>query len=200
MPLNALVIHFPPPHRFEAHCWNGWDGDYRRWRDCFSDEHYLSTLLAHSGASEETVPSMSGVAAVDWSRGGPHPYSYLPDDIQPALVKDKLRTGEGCGNEGHDRLQAAAWRTFVAADEVDADSAVCEVAREEQKAEGGFEPLAPVCSLTARKFGEDTTQLVLITLMLDCDEDGVRLTRPDVCTAMRTELSDGGDGWFGWRW
>jgi hypothetical protein len=24
--------------RFEEHCWNGWDSDYRRWRDCFSDE------------------------------------------------------------------------------------------------------------------------------------------------------------------
>ena len=28
----------PCPCRFEEHCLNRWDADYKRWRDCFSDE------------------------------------------------------------------------------------------------------------------------------------------------------------------
>ena len=41
---RQLLIHngpgcTPPSGApFEEHCWNGWDSDYRRWRDCFSDE------------------------------------------------------------------------------------------------------------------------------------------------------------------
>lgn len=32
---------------FRNHCRSGWDGEDQVWRDCFSDEHYISTLLAY---------------------------------------------------------------------------------------------------------------------------------------------------------
>lgn len=58
------------PRRFENHCRSEFDGDYSRYRDCFSDEHYFPTLLATHGLSNETDCEAMGVVAADWSRGG----------------------------------------------------------------------------------------------------------------------------------
>jgi hypothetical protein len=58
------------PRRFENHCRSDFDGDYSRYRDCFSDEHYFPTLLATHGLSNETDCEAMGVVAADWSRGG----------------------------------------------------------------------------------------------------------------------------------
>jgi hypothetical protein len=40
---------------FEDYCRSGWDQDLRRWRECYSDEHYMATLLHMNGLQEETV-------------------------------------------------------------------------------------------------------------------------------------------------
>lgn len=39
---------------FHDHCVPGFDPTYRRMRDCYSDEHYIPTLLAASGLEGET--------------------------------------------------------------------------------------------------------------------------------------------------
>lgn len=40
------------------------------------DEHYFATLLAVLGREGETECAGWGVAAQDWSKGGPHPKSF----------------------------------------------------------------------------------------------------------------------------
>lgn len=41
-----------------------------------ADEHYFPTLLGLLGRQRETECSTWGVAAQDWSQGGPHPKSF----------------------------------------------------------------------------------------------------------------------------
>ena len=40
---------------FQEHCLSRWDTDLSRRRECYSDEHYLATLLHIKGLDEETV-------------------------------------------------------------------------------------------------------------------------------------------------
>lgn len=44
---------------FQDYCVSQWDNDYKRRRECYSDEHYLPTLLHLQGLEEETVSSVS---------------------------------------------------------------------------------------------------------------------------------------------
>ncbi|PSC67183.1 beta-1,6-N-acetylglucosaminyltransferase enzyme [Micractinium conductrix] len=82
--------------RFEEHCKDGWDGDYRRHRDCFSDEHYIPTLLATHSLDQESSCHIDGVVAVDWSAGGPHPKSYKSWEVRPSLVHKARGEDKGC--------------------------------------------------------------------------------------------------------
>lgn len=41
-----------------------------------TDEHYFATLLAVLGKEAETECGGWGVAAQDWSKGGPHPKAF----------------------------------------------------------------------------------------------------------------------------
>ena len=61
---------------FEQYCNSGWDGDYNRWRDCYTDEHYIPTLLAMQEMTNETFPEIFGAAFADWSAGTMHPKEY----------------------------------------------------------------------------------------------------------------------------
>jgi hypothetical protein len=99
---------------FEKHClWLEHDPDYERVRDCSADEHYMPTLLAMKGLHQETVNSIAGVAAVDWSYRGPHPYAYRPHEVTAALVQSKLRVNWECTAESTRWAQGDAQKTFV---------------------------------------------------------------------------------------
>ncbi|EFN51060.1 hypothetical protein CHLNCDRAFT_141408 [Chlorella variabilis] len=82
--------------KFEEHCKNFWDGDYKRWRDCFSDEHYIPTLLASKGLDEESFCHIDGVVATDWSAGGPHPKTYKSWETRPGLIRKAQGLDRGC--------------------------------------------------------------------------------------------------------
>lgn len=53
-----------------------------RWRDCFSDEHYMPSLIAYKQLGHET-DCVGRLVGVDWSLGGAHPRSYTAQDINP---------------------------------------------------------------------------------------------------------------------
>lgn len=62
---------------FEKHCKPGYDSDYRRNRDCFSDEHYFSTLLAARGIQTHENCDVYAITSVVWLTGwDPHPKAY----------------------------------------------------------------------------------------------------------------------------
>ena len=62
---------------FEEHCKPGYDSDYRRNRDCFSDEHYFSTLLAARGLQTHENCGAYAITSVVWMTGwDPHPKAY----------------------------------------------------------------------------------------------------------------------------
>ena len=100
---------------FEDSCKSGWDPDMKRWRMCYSDEHYIPTLLYKQGLEEETVPSPLGITSADWSAGGSHPREYQPSEINADLFFDKLRKNEDCplSREDHGFIQESARLTFA---------------------------------------------------------------------------------------
>lgn len=66
----------------------------RRSYECYSDEHYMPVLLAYAGKQEET--DCTGlIMNVDWEEGGPHPISYLPENVTEATLR-ALRKPDLC--------------------------------------------------------------------------------------------------------
>lgn len=57
---------------------------FSRWRDCFSDEHYMPSLLAYLQLGHET-DCVGRLVGVDWSQGGAHPRSYTVQDVNPDM-------------------------------------------------------------------------------------------------------------------
>jgi hypothetical protein len=100
---------------FEDHCRSAFDGDYGRWRECYSDEHYLPTLLHMKGLQEETVPSPLGITAADWSEKNPHPHEFTSDEVVPELFTTRLRNNSDCPTVAgqHAAVQEAARKNFV---------------------------------------------------------------------------------------
>ncbi|KAL4531686.1 hypothetical protein Ndes2437A_g09001 [Nannochloris sp. 'desiccata'] len=109
-PLDEVVFT-----AFEDHCRSAFDGDYGRWRDCYSDEHYLPTLLHMKGLQEETVPSPLGITAADWSKKSPHPHEYAAEEVVPELFTTRLRNNSDCPTVSgqHAAVQEAARKNFV---------------------------------------------------------------------------------------
>lgn len=73
---------------YAQHCTNAWDPDQNRHRMCFSDEHYMSALLAFKGVERET--DCAGVITwADWAHGEIiHPKTYRPPELSPQLLND----------------------------------------------------------------------------------------------------------------
>ncbi|KAK9808849.1 hypothetical protein WJX72_005003 [[Myrmecia] bisecta] len=133
---------------FEEHCTWGADPDWGgKWRDCFSDEHYMSTLLAIYGLDQET-DCLGFVAHADWENGEPgyHPVTYEPDDISPELIQ-KLRMPEICGLPVDS--VASAWKGLGTIEDVYLSAPVA------------YGPvLGYQCPLFARKFPAHTADLL----------------------------------------
>ena len=62
---------------------------------CYSDEHYIPTLLFLTGEGERTYP-VRGPSHVDWSQGGPHPTEYSAQNVTSKLFRNKLRVTIDC--------------------------------------------------------------------------------------------------------
>lgn len=164
--------------RFEEFCWSDHDPDYRRYRDCFSDEHYMPTLFAVKKIQTESNCGAIGIAATNWS-GGAHPKSYQAVDVTPALVGEALRSpNDGCDAE-------SAWKgardLFVNAQQAfDKHAEFCEEALPKYGSH-----LTPLCKMTARKFPKEVVEEVG-HLFTDCS-NGLHLLAPEICKAVAEE-------------
>uniref|UniRef100_A0A1D1ZV90 Uncharacterized protein n=1 Tax=Auxenochlorella protothecoides TaxID=3075 RepID=A0A1D1ZV90_AUXPR len=102
--------------QFEAYCYSGWDPDINKWRNCYSDEHYLATLFAVHGLQQTENCDVWGVAAVDWGHGGAHPRSYARDDWAGHRYLPP-----GCLSPASDWLRHPLITTTIRAEETTAD-------------------------------------------------------------------------------
>ena len=55
-----------------------------RWRVCYTDEHYIPTVLARWGLDDETDCAGTLVSG-NWSSGEGHPHSYEPHEVTAQL-------------------------------------------------------------------------------------------------------------------
>ncbi|GAB4813316.1 hypothetical protein N2152v2_000362 [Parachlorella kessleri] len=133
---------------FEEHCWSGWVPEYYRKRDCFSDEHYIPTLLAFHGLESECAcEAWGGPAYMDWTGA---------EEIRADLFR--TARGEGTWQNCQAKVaQEEAAAMFVHVDEVlgTARTQVC-ARLQSQPPPAYSHPLPPTCALTARKFANDS--------------------------------------------
>jgi hypothetical protein len=190
---------------FQEHCRSGWDEDLKKWRDCYSDEHYVPTLLALHGKENETFKETGSVTYADWSKGGPHPREYFKEDVSVDLFGGKLGADEACLTPNLDRqiLLQEVEKTFIRIDDIheiksgcgegSGEVLGCEKVKEKgergQFLKGFYLPTAPspapplksTCFVTTRKFGSGTVDTVLDDVFLKCGRDGLYLLNKDVC-------------------
>lgn len=172
---------------FEKHCKDGWDEAAKQWRYCYSDEHYLPTLLWLAGRHNETLPGSTGVAATDWSHGGAHPAEYLPEHVSPTLFKEKLRSAHDCGAGPKEQaeIQTAARASFLPLSMRTANRQhLCAAWRESPLKYQ--QPMNAACGMTARKFAGASAHAVL-AVMLDCGS-GLGIIDAEICA---TEAKSG---------
>lgn len=156
---------------FEDYCRTAFDGDVGKFRECYSDEHYLPTLLYMKGLQEETVPSPLGITAADWSKRSPHPHEYISEEVTPLLFTTRLRNNSDCPSVAaqHAAVQDAARRNFVAIDHAFGQqrAALCSKRRKDDIIAAASGPglnspsLPSGCSFLARKFPPASAEAVL---------------------------------------
>ncbi|KAK9819181.1 hypothetical protein WJX81_003273 [Elliptochloris bilobata] len=95
---------------FSAFCRNAWDADAQRWRDCYSDEHYIPSLLSYLQLGHET-DCMGNLVSVNWMHGGAHPRAYESEEISMELFEMLRRPDSHCEPQA---LLAATERMYVA--------------------------------------------------------------------------------------
>ncbi|KAL4426017.1 hypothetical protein ABPG75_010033 [Micractinium tetrahymenae] len=174
--------------RFEEHCWNGWDGDYKRWRDCYSDEHYIPTLLASKGLDAESSCYIDGIVAADWSAGGAHPKAYRSWEVRRGLIHKARGEDRGCNAtaaiSGGQRMFVPKHVAFgqpagvASSGEAAWQRGVCGTMLA-PPLPAFDQPLALNCSLTSRKFPKPTVRAVG-RLFTDC-HSGLQLLTPAAC-------------------
>lgn len=161
---------------FRSLCRPRWDAEWCDFRVCYSDEHYIPTLLAKHGLDHETDCS-GELTDRDWSRVAPtsaHPYEYKANDISEELF-ESLRHPERKGCEQAMEIQSGLSGHFTTADRLVAKASQ---GRAWRPSEGGrvdtcqlvrdvtfnripsYLPLNSRCPLLARKFSRETADLV----------------------------------------
>ncbi|CAL8469170.1 g8711 [Coccomyxa elongata] len=133
-----------------------YDEELDRSYECYSDEHYMPVLLAYMGKQDET-DCRGSIMNVDWEEGGPHPITYLPDNVTEATFR-QLRKPDDCDSAAALRLTQ---EMFVRAG-APASAALCS-----EESPWSNRLLAPSCPLFARKFSNHTGDAVL-RLLTDC--------------------------------
>ena len=161
---------------FRTLCRPRWDHDWCDFRVCYSDEHYIPTLLAVHGLDNET-DCVGELTDKDWSRvkaTDAHPWEYQAKEVNEALFT-RLRHPEVDGCERSMLIQSGLSGLFTTSETLmskasrsDAAKAsqgepvdICKLVRETTyNRVPSFVPLGPRCPLLARKFAADTTDAV----------------------------------------
>jgi len=177
---------------FERYCISFWDEEHDYYRVCYSDEHYIATLLKMKDKVEETYKSPNGIVAVDWSQGGEHPKEFYADNLSEFLIYGNLRLMGSCPAPLFTQKYtiATAHKTFVRFSNITGLSK--EQCQHIQASKGSvnnyFSPLKFTCPLTARKFKEGTEQRVL-RLFLKC-KSSLSLLEEGVCEKAKAHFAE----------
>jgi len=196
---------------FRTLCRRKWDASWCDYRVCYSDEHYIPTLLASLGEDQGQTDCTGELTAVDWSRGAPtdaHPHHYAPSEVSPGLLKTLRREGmQGCEYAATAASSAAS--QFLDAENIlvhlDRDSGVSsDVGGDEgatalmpnrslldcEEQQGGkheiveskeYELLGSRCPLMARKFTKDAVEAVLAAVVPCASELFIIQSSPQSC-------------------
>lgn len=160
-----LVIDDKLVHRaFERHCnpseeETSTDGGF----DCYSDEHYIPTLLSVMGKENETSCQRT-ITNVDWRARGAHPRTYKPHEINPLRIRLLRRPHKRCS---YTAAMRSATSTLFAVEHIRAEATeqafgLCSGAYPEYG-----NALGSQCPLFARKFPADTHE-ALMRIYGDC--------------------------------
>lgn len=150
---------------FRHLCRPRWDDDWCDFRVCYSDEHYIPTLIAIHGLDNET-DCRGELTDRDWSRvkaTDPHPYEYKPKDITTDLFIKLRHAGGKQSCERSSLIQMTVAEQFrnisrVVGSKKGKTVALCYSLN--QNPTPSYVPLSSVCPLLARKFSNSTHDLV----------------------------------------
>lgn len=133
---------------------------------CYSDEHYVPTLLAYLGKDQET-DCWGFLVNVDWSRGGAHPRTYSVQDVDVSRMK-QLRIPELCHHAGALKLSK---HMFVLPSQL--TNSICE-----EDSAWSDKLLDFHCPLFARKF-PNATAMAIRNLYANCQNKLDFINCPD---------------------
>ncbi|KAK9862414.1 hypothetical protein WJX84_009242 [Apatococcus fuscideae] len=160
---------------FAQHCAFAIDDTIGEWRTCFSDEHYISTLLAVHGLDDET--DCDGfVTHADWEHITDimHPRTYSIWETTPELLKQLRLPHHGC--EANFAAHAAS---SLYARSTDIEHGILSQLTQRTLAAQTDKALNYGCPLFARKFPVETADLVYKILTADhCH--GLQILKPEV--------------------
>ena len=153
---------------FERFCTSFYDDVNSWYRVCYSDEHYIPTLL-NMVANITTLYPTRGPSHVDFSQGGAHPYEYTATNVTARLFYARLRVSHSCvrGLEPQKKWIAATNATFV--DMFDKTPPSCTISKDDADLLESLRGNLWSCPLLARKFKIDT-QAAVIKLFEEYDE------------------------------
>ncbi|CAL8472071.1 g11613 [Coccomyxa elongata] len=167
---------------FQRYCQNAWDNDVNRWRDCFSDEHYMPSLLAYLQLGHET-DCVGRLVGVDWSQGGAHPRSYTVQDVNPDRMASLRQWADRCNDQEAIRSSAGQFVYEADLQQLGSSPGACAAA-------GGYNgsALSYDCPLFARKFPRETASAVY-NLFRSCTT-GLNITNAGLCAEGAAEIGD----------
>ena len=148
---------------FSQHCYTYYDSRKRQ-QECFSDEHYISTLLAVHGLDSET-DCLGVITHADWGhKNGSHPKAYSVDETTAGLFSSLRLPMHGCN---YDSAIESSNHMFKHMDTLSEAECIGEAAPQSMW-------LGYQCPLFARKFSESTVDTAL-DVFLEQDTHGVQL-------------------------
>lgn len=149
---------------FAKHCYTFREGKKNKEQECFSDEHYISTLLAMHGLDHETDCLGVNMHA-DWAhKNGSHPKAYTQEETTPGLLSSLRLPLHGCNYDAA----------------IDSSNHVFKHMNTLSERDCIGDPQPPVqwlgyqCPMFARKFPSDTVSTALDVFM-EQDSHGVQL-------------------------
>lgn len=159
-----------------------WDEELEREYVCYSDEHYIPTLLSLRGLENQT-DCLGYTVAVDWSLGGAHPRAYGAGDVSAGGMAGIRDAWGNCA-----ALAANAAASSLVVPPATLTPASCATVGDAGLAGAWSDRLTPrECSLFARKFLPDAAAAVRSALA-DCRVGAIL-----PCVPAEAEATEGGD-------
>lgn len=145
---------------FERFCTSFFDDVHSWYRVCYSDEHYIPTLLGMVTNITTLYPTR-GPSHVDFSKGGAHPYEYSPSNVTARLIYARLRVSHSCvrGLGPQKKWIRAINETFV--NMFDESLPSCTIQKEHKDLLQSIQGSLWSCPLLARKFKIETQKAVI---------------------------------------